>query len=322
MMDSDSSLNVLRNLIGLGPRDYVGIASASTYLSEKHSSCDWLKKHLLMFDRVFIDGIDYLTMDISDHTIVDTYRFLMSEGVLGGFPQIVLENYSVDGRDIFAKPHIPQLPKSPKSESIEIVRAKYINYWINSFKQGNRFKISPIWEELSTRLHASLLSDFCNTNAVSLESSLNLPNDLPESTVALKVVVEEFPVVADVMPFQDILQLRKDEEFWKLRAGIRNWCRKYKDLSESEVRDELIEQLEEYKNFMKLQKIKYNLGAIESIVSASAALIEDIVKLRFEKLFSRIFTFAKNRVDLAEVEMKAPHRELQYLVKIGERLGP
>lgn len=299
--DVDIGLKIAKDYIGLGPTDHVCCASAYTSKDKKHASCDWLKPYLLMFDTVFVDEVGSLIHNAESRDVADTYQWLLDERVIDQYP-----------RSIYRE--IDRIALSPTSQALLSARDDLLGSQSDlPFDEAKFRAVASRWE-------AAVLADFMETNAVCVEQSFHsIPTDTV-TTNALRVVVENFPVPHDKVPFEEILQLRSEKDLMQKRAPLRNWCRKLAGLSESAVRDELASQLADYEAYMRIQKVKFGTQALEMVVTTPAGVLEDILKLRFENLVSRIFKIGEKRVALAEAELKAPSRELAFIVEARDRL--
>jgi hypothetical protein len=297
----DIGLKIARDYIGLGSSDHVCCASAYTSADEKHASCDWLKPYLLMFDTVFIDEVGSLIHNAESREIADTYQWLLDERLIDQFPRCIYRE-------------IDRIDLSQTTQSLLAARDKLLGAADDLSFNDSKFRA------IASRWEAAVLADFTEANAVCIEQSFDAipPNSV--STNALRGVVENFPVPNDKVPFQDILQLRNDRELMSKRAPLRNWCRKLVGRSESAVRDELTAQLADYEAYMRIQKIKFKTSVLEMVVTAPSGVLEDVLKLRFEKLMGRIFKVGQQRVALAEAELKAPSRELAFIVESRDSL--
>ena len=297
----DIGLRIAKDYVGLGPLDHVCCASAYTNAEEKHASCDWLKPYLLIFDTVYLDEVGSLIYNAESSDVADTYQWLLDQRVIDQFPRVIYRE-------------LDQMTLSPTCQSLLAARNSLLGSdKILSFSEDKFRAVASRWE-------AAVLADFSETNAVCIERSFHaVPAELV-TTNALRFVVESFPVLHHEIPFQDILQLRNDRELMAKRAPLRNWCRKLSGLSEGAARDEMLTQLSDYEAYMRIQKIKVGSKSLEMVATAPAGIIEDILKLRLEKLAARIFKFSEQRIALAEAELKAPSRELAFLVDVKERL--
>lgn len=297
----DSGLRIAKDSIGLGPSDHVCCASAYTDSDEKYASCDWLKPYLLMFDTVFVDEIGSLIYNAESRDVADTYQWLLDQRVIDQFPRVIYRE-------------LDRLTLSSTTQSLLAIRDKLLDPEQDVFFDEVNFRaVTARWE-------AAVLADFMETNSVCIERSFHaVPSDLI-TTNALRVIIHAFPIIHSDVPFEDILQLRNDRELMSKRAPLRNWCRKLGGLSETAVRDEMLAQLSDYEAYMRLQKVKFRSKSVEMFATAPTAILEDILKLRLENLAARIFKFGEQRIALAEAELKAPSRELAFLMDVKDRL--
>jgi len=96
------------------------------------------------------------------------------------------------------------------------------------------------------------------------------------------------------------------------------------DLSRARLlRSEIVEKLEwslnEYEKHMKLHKMKTNLGTFKAVITVAAGLIEDLVKFKWGKAAELLFTLRDRKIGLMEAELRAPGKELAYIVSARER---
>jgi hypothetical protein len=66
---------------------------------------------------------------------------------------------------------------------------------------------------------------------------------------------------------------------------------------------------------MHLHQMKTKTGVLEIVVTTGAEIAEDLVKFRWGKLAKAPFTITHKKIDLLQAEMKAPGREIAYVVK-------
>jgi hypothetical protein len=73
---------------------------------------------------------------------------------------------------------------------------------------------------------------------------------------------------------------------------------------------------------MKVHKMKTNTETLEVIVKAPLEIIEDLVKLKFSKIPEPFFAIKKRQINLMEIELNAPGREISYIIKTQEAFQP
>jgi len=119
------------------------------------------------------------------------------------------------------------------------------------------------------------------------------------------------------------MDFKEEPETRRLFLGMKRWLRKTIDSSTSlqELNDEIEYLTLEYKHFMKVYDMKTTTGTLETLVVSSAAIIENLAKLKISKVANSFFAVHHKRVALAEAEMKAPGREVSYLIHANNRFG-
>lgn len=94
-------------------------------------------------------------------------------------------------------------------------------------------------------------------------------------------------------------------------------------LSPNEVVEQLECSLYEYQKHMSLAKMKTNWGTCRTIVCVAAEFAEDIVKFKWSKAAQLLFTLKNREIALAEAELRAPGKEVAYIVAAKEKFsGP
>lgn len=141
----------------------------------------------------------------------------------------------------------------------------------------------------------------------------------------LDIVLTGVPQPAAGTPWEAILDWRHDEEAQTKFRRLKNWMNaasKRKDLDLEHLRDEVAYLLDEYQNYMKIQNAKFSSGVLRTIVTTSAEILESLVKLNFKNLAEMPFKINDAHIALQEAEIKAPGRELAYIVDIQRRFKP
>ena len=136
-----------------------------------------------------------------------------------------------------------------------------------------------------------------------------------KKTPVYQAVIHEFPVPSSIVPFEDLLMLRAEEEFKLRRNALRSWIRNIsvREMSKNEIIEEIRYLLNQYENYMRIQKIKYSRPNLSGILKFSASLLEDTVKLKAKDLTESICPVFCQNINLVEAEINAPGRELAYI---------
>ncbi len=127
----------------------------------------------------------------------------------------------------------------------------------------------------------------------------------------------------ETTPWEQILDFRNDSDTKQLLSYFRHWLieiRK-KPLTYDELSEELDYYCCKYEEHIKVQKMKVNYGILETLLMVPAEVIEGIVRLKPTQAVKALFTFKRQRLELREAEMKAPGRDLAYLIKVRDEFG-
>ena len=186
----------------------------------------------------------------------------------------------------------------------------------------------PLLQKATIRSTTAKLSSLEQYTAVSIipepgEEGILLTN----STISdcFRLVLQSLPVPDELTPWEEILEFRRDEytrtQIGRFRRWIRNAFRRLANESVTldELQDELAENIENYAEHMRVNKLKTSASSVETLVITSAEIVESIVKLNFSTLAKGLFKVRHQQIALMEAELKAPGRELAYVVAARDR---
>lgn len=93
----------------------------------------------------------------------------------------------------------------------------------------------------------------------------------PNRNDVLSLVIDKLPKPDDTVPWEQIVDFRNDDESRQKLRALRRWTHKVArdSLSYQELNDELEWLLNEYESHLKLIKMKYKLGTMETIVTTN-----------------------------------------------------
>lgn len=142
--------------------------------------------------------------------------------------------------------------------------------------------------------------------------------DAEQSSPVWRVVFEEMPQLDTRASWDDVRDFRKEEKTQHLVRNLRRWARKIvaEKWTAAELEDEVRELLYEYENHLRIARIGANKGVLEILITGTADLVENIVKLRFGKIGALVSVLRERKVKLLEEESKAPGRELALLSEL------
>jgi hypothetical protein len=154
-----------------------------------------------------------------------------------------------------------------------------------------------------------------------MPSVIEVPNTTLQIGNIVKISISNFPIVNESIPLENIIQFRNENrnKLLSLRKWIYEVTRKGMNAKEASVEIQYL--MEEYKKAMSLYEMKYTRGKIETIITASLDIIENLAKFKPSNIMNPFFSIKRQKMDLLEAELKTPGREIAYIVKAQEEFG-
>lgn len=133
----------------------------------------------------------------------------------------------------------------------------------------------------------------------------------------LNVLLRKFPVPSSQFNLEKFLEFKSDPLTKVKLLRLKDWAIEIskKNYSEKEIEQKIEYLLHEYTTQFELYKIKYKMGTIETLVTASLEVLENIATLKFSKAAKVLFDLSKQEVNLLESEQKLTGREIAYIHK-------
>ena len=207
-----------------------------------------------------------------------------------------------------------------------------INEWIKSASKNlspkeyliENIEIMRIFSTLQVHEAMVRLSDTTDGPIVPLINMFESKSEIPilKFEDVLKVVLTKFPVPSPIIPWDDLIAFRNEAESKTRNLSLRRWMRKIskENISQIELEEEIEWLINDYKNYMKIQKVKYNWSTLESIVKIPLEVIENLVKIKWSKIADPFFKLKSNRIKVIEAELGAPSREISYIIETKKRI--
>jgi hypothetical protein len=85
---------------------------------------------------------------------------------------------------------------------------------------------------------------------------------------------------------------------------------------------ELEDLRSEYEQHMRVHKLKSSKKTISAAFVVAAEYVTDMVHLQLGRMATKLVEVSEQRTLLLEAELKAPGREVAYLVRCSEEFGP
>ena len=147
---------------------------------------------------------------------------------------------------------------------------------------------------------------------------LNGKNDV------LQIILKSLPYPdPDSTSWEQIIDFKNDPNSIKMMVFLRHWINKitHTDISFNELFEEIEYLTNKYEEHMRLHKIKFRNGILETFLTISAEALEGIVRLKPTYIVKSIFSLKHRKVQLFESELNAPGNELAYLVRAREKFN-
>lgn len=138
----------------------------------------------------------------------------------------------------------------------------------------------------------------------------------PSDTIS--VVMKKFPVLDKELPFEMFLDFKQNPDTKLKLSRLKNWISEIGNtkISAKEVEQKLDFLLTEYSNHLDFHKLKYSQGVIETIITTSLSIIENVLQLKLSDASKVIFDIKRKRIDLLESERNALGKEVAYIHKL------
>ena len=177
------------------------------------------------------------------------------------------------------------------------------------------------YESVLVRRNAAVLLEAGADSAVVVGSLFEDRAARAGSHPVWQVVIRQMPSLDVRAPWEDVLGFRREERTQHLIRSLRRWVRKIasEEWSESDLHDEVAEILFEYETHMKASRIGSASSVLRFLITGSAELAENLVKLRIGKVGSLIAATVNRNVNLLNDELKTPGHELALIPEMRAR---
>jgi hypothetical protein len=298
------------------PTRIVGVSNMLSHLGRR----TFPKRELLYFDHIAIvalqEGIEAFRQSgktrYAQHA--DNLEWLVQQGLISE--------------------HDPQKHSLSESARKELARGVETSQEAERFWQAQRAAREASGIDFSyglaqEGLHLSFDSNayWARAAAAQLQSStvdavpLISPRELtrPDRVTSAEIIhitLQQVPVPADSVPFQDIVAFQSAPETREHVIALRRWARKLEKEGHTavEAAQEIEHLVHEYDRYMTIQKLKHSTGVVEFAIVTIADAFESAVKLQFGSLAKSFFQLSRERAELLEAEAKAPGREVAFLI--------
>lgn len=137
----------------------------------------------------------------------------------------------------------------------------------------------------------------------------------------LEVVIKRLPAPTKDTPLEAVIDFRSDAEAMRALRRLRLWMMRIArgDLEPPEIQAELEDLIDQYREHMRLHRLKYDLESVGSFVTVAFDVLENLTRFRFKGAADALFRLKANELALTEAELKAPGRVAAYVAMVEDR---
>lgn len=315
-----------------------------------------LKREALMFDRISIPQLSLMMSLIQNLTgelplQAAEYEWLCEQGLLfetNHEKSADIQNEEYQYVNASAKSYANEVEKLVKEHDLEefaeIQKEELIESIekLKNFVSGKISNLTQLFTSEAFQKSLALAYDYY-ARGISIELRelkgldaypilmLNMPflkqSQASNPTDIIDVTFNALPVPDENTSWEHILDFRRDQESKSKFLALKNWTNEVArmQLEPREVADKLESLINDYRQHMEAHRIKTRLDTLKTIVVAEAGFITSgwlaglgglpgIVGMVVTPLYS----IKQRRVALLQEELKAPGREVAYIVKARE----
>jgi hypothetical protein len=171
--------------------------------------------------------------------------------------------------------------------------------------------------ETSNRLMAIQLRELDNIDAYPiLNGNIKLDSEADKTNV-IQLVLNSLPTPDESASWEQILDFRSDPDSYAKFLALRTWMNKVAKGNHTfiEIEQELEFLMSEYRQHMKLHKMKTNTGTITTYLKVGIEFLEELRQLKPSKAVEALFSLRHRRIALMEGELTSPGSEVAYVLK-------
>jgi len=267
-----------------------------------------MQRLALFFDHIFL----WMPLDSKEISPDETTRMHEEIDFLRQEEIVKTVSYSIPGLDLILSSGTEQVSvKSKLEEGIDML-VPLITPGVKTPTNDDEAK----WQ--AYQMHGSNIysvSEHGNEPISLYHSPECIPGDGREFSKALAVIVKDFPLPPEGIPWQDFLKFKDDDENIKSLDRFRLWLRKAASQEQNTqiIADELKDIIEEYKKITLHHYKRYRLAKL-SILLASTPAIFTSVPTAGAALLGGALKIYQKRLDLEEKTLTTPGREVSYFI--------
>ncbi|HYO74858.1 MAG TPA: hypothetical protein VE010_00230 [Thermoanaerobaculia bacterium] len=133
----------------------------------------------------------------------------------------------------------------------------------------------------------------------------------------INLVVHQLPQPTEDSSLEHILRFRQDEDARRSLRRLRAWIAKaiHDAAPISDLQTELQLFIDRYAEYMRIHRLKSEVGTLETFFTTTADVVGNIAKLNLGAAVKALFEVRARRIALMEAELQAPGREAAFIVE-------
>lgn len=322
------------------------------------NSVDEIKRELLIFDKIFIVGLQEWTDVIKKEEIVTFSDVLLKKGLiplndyimysgyiynldeikrLGGLtsyydlvktPQMEYRNQNLDyliekGKVIFDYKELTgNYSYSAVYDQISLILQQKLANTNPEKKLSEFYDLCILCHDLKTRILTSLYDNKKYT-AVACDSSIyNVEQITTNKSEVYNLILNDFPIIdVSKLSWDQIFEFKNDPEMYNSIWGLRSWISNISNSSKSigEIEEEYRYLKNQYESGIRLHKLKTSSSIFQTTIQTSAELIENVAIFKLRKVTDLMFKLKENKIALLDAELKSEGNQFSYLFKLKNK---
>lgn len=319
----------IRRYTDLEPKDYVSYERQS------------IRRSLLYFDKLIFDpalmdtALNYIDNTVSEIGYAEEYKnlraeidYLVNKGLIEIYNikpatdrSLIPALSTVMNRMRFNEVRLQNYDKTKEGDFVKLFLENQLYYGLldelicrisaKELAKDSLMSVCPILYPVNSSFKEMADSHNIDCNFLDLKK---------EKTPATSVVLRKIPVPSMEVSIEQIAEFKADDDTRFKLLALRNWVSDIgrKDLTESEISDRLEYTLNEYKQHLKLHRLKTDLSSFEVYTIAVLEVLENLIKLKFSKAIGNIMTLRRKEIEMLQDELMLPGKEVAYITKVEE----
>ncbi len=306
-----------------------------------------LRRRLLLFDKVGIVGLDYyLDLLQNGDTGFPPCKPWYEELALLHSAGVIFQPADIPSLDVDGEEQGGPVDRSEESAGLMAeIKALHREYGATLFTETllrgqldglfpefktpeelpeTRRRLDAIHEQrqqLKIRMMAAQLREQGNEVYALVPFAERAPGR--EQHTVVEIVLRNIPTVSGEVPLSQLLEFRSDASTRRMLLALRRWIRRIGagEVAANELKEEIEWSTSEYREHLRIHNMQASNARLRILLKWPLELVENAVRLRLSKSIDALCDVREARVALLSEEVKAPGRELSYLVHVADAFG-